>query len=123
VPPTGWNLTAKPASRNYSRSTHHTQDNSLSSFGNCNCQHGEIRCQIIEATLKALELEESEVNMNVLFKILSKTEDLTLNDRIFSERIYVPTGSIKLLDAKVLKAEDAAKYFVLFPNLPNELRT
>jgi hypothetical protein len=61
--------------------------------------------------------------MNVLFKILSKTEDLTLNDRIFSERIYVPTGSIKLLDAKVLKAEGAAKYFVLFPNLPNELRT
>ena len=36
--------------------------------------------------------------------------------------IYVPTGSIKLLYAKVLKAEGAAKYFVLFPNLPNELR-
>jgi hypothetical protein len=41
---------------------------------------------------------------------------------VSSEMIYVPTGSIKLLYAKVLKAEGAAKYFVLFPNLPNELR-
>jgi hypothetical protein len=41
---------------------------------------------------------------------------------VSSEMIHVPTGSIKLLYAKVLKAEGAAKYFVLFLNLPNELR-
>lgn len=39
--------------------------------------------QIIDATLKALELEKSEVNMNVLSRVLSKAEDLTLYDRIF----------------------------------------
>jgi hypothetical protein len=87
--------------------------------------HRATTIQIIEATLQALQLEKSEMNMSVLSKVLSKTEVLILKDPsiiVSSDMIYVPTGSIKLLDAKVLKAEGPAKYFVLFPNLPNELR-
>jgi hypothetical protein len=87
--------------------------------------HRATPAQIVEGALQALKLEKSKLNMSVLSNVLSKTEVLILKDPsmiISADMIYVPTGAIKLVDAKVLKAEGPAKYFVLFPNLPNELR-
>jgi hypothetical protein len=52
-------------------------------FSCLSCWLPSTPAQIIEATFKALELEKSEANMNVLSRVLSKTEDLTLYDRIF----------------------------------------
>jgi hypothetical protein len=87
--------------------------------------HRATSAQIVEGALQALKLEKSEINMSVLSNVFSKAEVLILKDPsmiISSDMIYVPTGAIKLIDTKVLKAEGPAKYFVLFPNFPNELR-
>jgi hypothetical protein len=87
--------------------------------------HRATPTQIIEGALQALKLEKTDINMSILSNVLSKAEVLILKDPsmiISSDMIYIPSGAIKLVDAKVLKAEAPAKYFVLFPNFPNELR-